>query len=207
MDSTAQNFQLGTERMTEEQLADYQANEPGTFITWHFLDEADPAGLSLLDASVTHPATNIASDAVFWSFFNEHGLVKTYTGDEWPLPDNVFTHPRSAGTFAKILRSYVRERGLMSMSTAINKMSLMPAQVLEDFVPQMRQKGRIQVGMDADIVVFDPATISDQATYENANQPAVGVQTLLVNGSFTVKDGDLVLDASSGQAIRRAYSE
>ncbi|WP_270731067.1 amidohydrolase family protein [Shimia sp. Alg240-R146] len=207
MDSTAQNFQLGTERMTEEQLAEYQANEPGTFITWHFLDEADPAGLSLLDASVTHPATNIASDAVFWSFFNEHGMVETYTGDEWPLPDNVFTHPRAAGTFAKILRSYVRERGLMSMSTAINKMSLMPAEVLEDFVPQMRKKGRIQVGMDADIVVFDPATISDHATYENANQPAVGVQTLLVNGSFTVKDGDLVLDASSGQAIRRAYSE
>ena len=204
MDSTANNFQLGNERMTEDQLADYQANKPGTFITWHFLDEEDPKSLALLDASVTHPATNIASDAVFWSYFDEDGSMQTYTGDEWPLPDNVFTHPRAAGTFAKVLRSYVRERGLISMSDAINKMSLMPAQVLEEFVPQMRKKGRIQVGMDADIVIFDPTTISDRATYVKSNQPAEGVQTLLVNGNFVVRDGALVLDANSGQPIRRA---
>lgn len=207
MDSTAQNFQLGKDRMTEDELADYQANNPGTFITWHFLDEEDPKGLALLDASVAHPATAIASDAVFWSYFDEDGKIQTYTGDEWPLPDNVFTHPRSAGTFAKILRSYVRERGLMSLSTAINKMSLMPAEILEEFVPQMRKKGRIQVGMDADIVVFDPTLISDRATYENANQPAEGVQTLLVNGGFVVRDGALVLDADSGQPIRRPVHE
>lgn len=180
-----------------------EANKPSTFITWHFLDEEDPKGLALLDASVTHPATLIESDAVFWSYFDDNGDIQSHRGAEWPLPDKVFSHPRSAGTFAKILRSYVRERGLLSLSDAIRKMSLMPAETLEDFVPQMRNKGRIQLGMDADIVVFDPETISDRATYENANQPAEGVQTLLVNGDFLIKDGKLIAEAGSGQAIRR----
>ncbi len=203
MSSTAQNFQLGTDRMTEDELADYQANEPGTFITWHFLDEDDPEGLALLDASVTHPSVMIASDAVFWSYFDENGAIQNYDGDAWPLPEDVFSHPRSAGAFAKILRSYVRERGLLSLEDAIRKMSLMPAQTLEDFVPQMRLKGRLQVGMDADIVVFDPETIADLATYENANQAAVGVRTVLVNGAMVVDDGALVLDADAGVPIRR----
>ena len=207
MSSTANNFQLGTDRMTEEQLADYQANKPGTFITWHFLDENKPEDLALLDMSVTHPAALIASDSVFWSYFDKDGNVQNYEGDEWPLPDNVFSHPRSAGTFSKILRSYVRERGLMSLSEAIRKMSLMPAQTLEKNVPQMRKKGRLQVGMDADIVVFDPRTVADKATFDNANQPAVGVQTVLVNGGFSVRDGELVLDAPNGRAIRNAVSD
>jgi N-acyl-D-glutamate deacylase len=203
MNSTAQNFQLGTDRMNESELEDYQENAPGTFITWHFLDETDPEALATLDASVTHPAVMIGSDAVFWSYFDENGMVLNYEGDAWPLPDNVFSHPRSAGTFAKVLRSYVRERGLMSLEEAIRKMALMPAQTLEEFVPQMKFKGRLQVGMDADIVVFDPGTITDHATYENANQPAAGVEAVLVNGSITVRDGDLVLDANAGRAIRR----
>jgi N-acyl-D-glutamate deacylase len=92
---------------------------------------------------------------------------------------------------------------VLSLSEAIRKMSLMPAQTLEKFVPQMRKKGRMQVGMDADIVVFDPKTVADKATFENANQPAVGVQTVLVNGGFAVRDGQMVLDAAHGQPIRR----
>ena len=207
MASTANNFQLGRDRMTEEELADYQANNPGTFITWHFLDEDNPSDLALLDATITHPAVLIASDAVFWAYFDENGSVKTYEGDAWPLPDKVFSHPRSSGAYAKILRSYVRERGLLSLNEAIRKMSLMPAQTLEDFVPQMKFKGRIQIGMDADIAVFDPATVADKATYDNANQPAVGFQTVLVNGGFVVQDGELVVDANHGQPIRRTVAQ
>ena len=203
MGSTAHSFQLGTERMTEEQLADYQKNKPGTFIVWHFLDESNPEDLALLDASVLHPDVLIESDEMFWMFMDEHQEIQNYSGDAWPLPDGAFSHPRSNGTFAKVLRSYVRERQLMSLQEALRKMSLMPAQTMEDFVPQMKKKGRLQVGMDADVVVFDPGTISDVGTYEDPNHPAVGVRSLLVNGVPVVAGGALVQDAAPGQPIRR----
>jgi N-acyl-D-glutamate deacylase len=207
MGSTARNFQLGLERMTDEQLADYQKNKPGTFIVWHFLDETNAEDLALLDASVLHPDVLIESDEMFWMFMDEHNEIQNYNGDAWPLPEGSFSHPRSNGTFAKILRSYVRERGLMSMQEALRKMALMPAQTLEAFVPQMKKKGRIQLGMDADIVVFDPETIRDVGTYEKPNQPAEGVQSLLVNGELVVARGELVLDAAPGQPIRRPMTD
>jgi N-acyl-D-aspartate/D-glutamate deacylase len=86
-------------------------------------------------------------------------------------------------------------------------MTLMPAQTLEGFVPQMTKKGRLQEGMDADIVVFDPETIRDVGTYEKPNQPAVGVQTVLVNGGLVVQNGELILDAPHGRPIRRTEVE
>jgi N-acyl-D-glutamate deacylase len=204
MGSTASSFQLGTERMTKEQVIDYQKNKPGTFIVWHFLDESNPEELAMLDASVLHPKILIESDEMFWMFMDDKGHVENYTGDAWPLPKEAFSHPRSNGTFAKVMRSYVRERGLLSLSDAIRKMSLMPAQTLEGFVPQMKKKGRLQVGMDADIVVFDPETIRDVGTYEKPNQPAEGVQSVLVNGELIVAHGELIPDAAPGQPIRRA---
>ena len=91
----------------------------------------------------------------------------------------------------------------MTLSEAIRKISLMPAQTLEEFVPQMKKKGRLQEGMDADIVVFDPSTISDVGTYEEPNQPAVGVQSLLVNGQLVIADGQLKTDVAAGKPIRR----
>ena len=91
----------------------------------------------------------------------------------------------------------------MSMQEALRKMSLTPDQTLEGFVPQMRKNGCLQEGTDANIVVFDPETISDVGTYEKPNQPAVGVQSLLVNGIPVVDDGELVLDAAPGRPIRR----
>jgi N-acyl-D-glutamate deacylase len=91
----------------------------------------------------------------------------------------------------------------MSMLEALRKMCLMPAQTLEGFVPQMKKKGRIQIGMDADIVVFDPGSIREVGTYEDPNHPAVGVNSLLVNGTLVVAGGKLIIDAAPGQPIRR----
>ena len=206
MGSTANNFQLGLERMTEQQLADYQTNKPGTFIVWHFIDENDPDDLALLDKSVLNPNVLIESDEMFWMIL-DGTHIENYAGDDWPLPQEAFSHPRSNGAFAKILRSYVRDRKLMGLQEALRKMSLMPAQTLEGFVPQMKKKGRLQEGMDADIVVFDPKTIADKGTYTEPNQPAVGVQTVLVNGVAVVADGKLVEDAAPGMPIRRAVAE
>jgi len=207
MGSTAENFQLGTDRMTEEQLADYQKNQPGTFIVWHFLDEGNPEDLALLDKAILNPNILIESDEMFWMFMDDQGAVENYEGDAWPLPKDTFSHPRSNGTFAKILGSYVRERELLTMQEALRKMALMPAQTLEDFVPQMKKKGRVQVGMDADIVVFDPNTISAVGTYQEPNQPAVGIQTLLVNGELVVAQGELIVDAAPGQPVRRIVDQ
>ncbi|WP_419780300.1 amidohydrolase family protein [Maridesulfovibrio sp.] len=202
MGSTANNFQLGPNRMTEEQLADYQKNKPGTFINWHFIDESNPEDLALLDASILHPRVNIESDEMFWMLIDGNH-IENYSGEAWPLPEKAFSHPRSNSAFAKILRSYVRERKLMSLQEALRKMCLMPAQILEDFVPQMKKKGRIQKGMDADIVVFDPETVADKATYEDPNHAAVGVQAVIVNGLPIVADGKLITDAAPGKPIRR----
>jgi N-acyl-D-glutamate deacylase len=124
-----------------------------------------------------------------------------------PYQKATFSHPRSNGTFAKILRSYVRERKVMTLNEAIRKMALMPAQTIEDFVPQMKKKGRLQVGMDADITVFDPETVADVGTYEKPNQPAVGVNYVLVNGVAVVNKGKLVTEAAPGQPIRRAITK
>lgn len=203
MGSTADNFQLGPNRMTEEQLTDYQKNKPGTIITWHFLDESNPEDLSMLDASILHPRILIESDEMFWMLIDEKG-IENYAGDDWPLPEKAFSHPRSNGTFAKVLRSYVRERKLMTLSEAIRKMSLMPAQTMEDFVPQMKKKGRLQLGMDADIVVFDPNTVREVGTYEDPNHPAQGINWVLVNGTLVVDKGELILNAGPGRPIRRS---
>jgi N-acyl-D-aspartate/D-glutamate deacylase len=110
-------------------------------------------------------------------------------------------HPRSAGTYARVLGKYVREEKALSLMDAIRKSSLMPAQRLESMAPQMRDKGRIKVGADADISVFDPARVIDKATYENPAQYSEGFRHVLVGGTFVVRDGKLRDDVAAGQAI------
>ena len=124
-------------------------------------------------------------------------------GDVWPLPADAFAHPRSAGTYARFVRQYVRESQKLSLLEALGKTSLIPAQVLEKSVPQMRGKGRLQVGADADIVVFDLNTITDRATYVEPAQTSVGVQHLIVNGEFAIQDGQLLLQSLPGRPVRR----
>jgi len=75
---------------------------------------------------------------------------------------------------------------------------------MQEFVPQMNKKGRLQAGMDADVVVFDVATIQDRATYADPAQPSVGMQYVLVNGVPVIADGELVRDARSGKPVRRS---
>jgi len=115
--------------------------------------------------------------------------------------DGAEGHPRNAGTYSHVLAQYVREKQTVTLMDALRKMSLMPAQMLEHSTPAARQKGRLQEGADADIVVFDTKTITDRSTFEKPMEPSTGVRYLVVGGTVLVDEGKLVQDVFPGQAL------
>src|SRR6202030_3009078 len=115
--------------------------------------------------------------------------------------DGAVGHPRNAGTYARVLAQYVREKKTLTLMEALRKMTLMPAQMLERSTPSARQKGRLQEGADGDIVVFDPQAITDRSTFEKPNEPSTGVHYLLVGGTLLIDDGKLVPDVFPGRAL------
>jgi N-acyl-D-aspartate/D-glutamate deacylase len=117
--------------------------------------------------------------------------------------DGAIGHPRNAGTFARVLAQYVREKRTLTLMDAVRKMTLMPAQVLERSTTSGRAKGRLQEGADADIVMFDPQTISDRSSYQSPMEPSVGVQYLVVGGTVVIDQGKLVSNVFPGRAIVR----
>jgi N-acyl-D-aspartate/D-glutamate deacylase len=129
-----------------------------------------------VDATIPHPLIMIASD-----------------GAEG--------HPRNAGTYSRVLAQYVREKKTLTLMEGLRKMTLMPAQVLERSTPAGRLKGRLQEGADADVVVFDPQTISDRATFEKPMETSVGVHELIVAGTMVIDEGKLVPDVYPGRAV------
>ena len=86
---------------------------------------------------------------------------------------------------------------------ALAKMTILPARRLEGPVPVMKAKGRIAVGADADLTVFNPATVIDRATFETPTTPSGGIPHVIVNGTFVVRDGELVRGAMAGRAVIR----
>jgi N-acyl-D-aspartate/D-glutamate deacylase len=110
-------------------------------------------------------------------------------------------HPRTSGTYAKVLGRYVREEGVVDLMDALRRMSLEPARRLEPRTPAMANKGRIRVGADADLTVFDPATVIDRATYEDATIPSAGIPYVVVAGQVVVDGGELT-GARPGRPIR-----
>ena len=136
---------------------------------------------AMIEKNMAHPLVMVASDGIL-----ENGLG----------------HPRVAGTFARVLGRYVRERKVLSLQDAIRKMSLMPAQRLEAMAPAMRNKGRLRPGADADIVVFDADKVIDRATFEKPNVPSQGISQVLVQGTLVVDHGKIVEGVYPGKGIR-----
>ena len=136
-------------------------------------------------------------------FLNRQDIVDAVIAD--PLvsiaSDGELGHPRDAGTFCRILAHYVRELRTVTLMDAIRKMSLMPAQRLEKGTATARRKGRIQEGADADIVVFDLATVADRATYAHPTERSSGMQYVVVNGIPVIDRGALVPGVLPGRGI------
>jgi len=132
-------------------------------------------------AAINSPLTIIASDA-YWQ--------------------NGTGHPRTTGTFAKVLGRYARDARSLSLMDAIRKMTLLPARRLEARVPAMRRKGRLEVGADADITIFDAARVIDRSTYRDPSLPPVGIQEVIVNGVPVVANGQAVEGVAPGKPVR-----
>ena len=187
-----------------EELLAAQATEPSTLVLWHILDiENNAHHRDLLDMSVLYPGGAIASDAMPWS--SPDG--RPYKGDAWPLPDDVTSHPRSAGCFTRFIREWVRERQTVSLMEGIRKCTLIPAEILGPSTPAMRSKGRLQAGADADIVVFDFDTLTDRSEFSAMNRPSEGVRHLIVSGQQLITDGVIDLAARPGLPVRRPVVE
>ena len=175
---------------TDERLAELEWPSTGKRLNRESFDRYSRTGgpvvvhtntEQMVASAITSPLTIIASDA-YW---------QSGTG-----------HPRTTGTFSRVLGRYVREAHSLSLMEAIRKMTLMPAQRLEARVPAMRQKGRLRVGADADITMFDPATVVDRSTYREPSLPPVGIQHVIVNGVSVVANGQAAEGVAPGTPVR-----
>jgi imidazolonepropionase-like amidohydrolase len=116
--------------------------------------------------------------------------------------DGISEHPRSAGTYAHVLGKYVREEKALTLMDAIRKATLLPARRLETMSPQMRQKGRVKLGADADLLVFDAGSVIDKSTFEKPARYSEGFRYVLVNGTFVVREGKLQSGLHPGQGVQ-----
>jgi N-acyl-D-aspartate/D-glutamate deacylase len=166
------------ERLTAETFEKYR--KKGGVVVIHSIPE------EAARAAVANPIVMIASDGM------------RITGPK--------VHPRGQGTFSRVLGHYVREEKALELMTALRKMTLMPAQRLEKRAPVFKGKGRIRVGADADITVFDPERIIDRATYDEPLQYSQGIEFVYVNGVAVLKNGQLAEGVFPGRAARATSS-
>jgi len=175
LDITYKDLQWVTtgERLTEESFNRYRA-QGGIVILFTNTEE-------MVRMAMADPMVIIASDS----------LMAQGKG-----------HPRSVGTYARLLGVYVREQKALTLMEAIRRASLAPAQRLEAFTPAMKHKGRMQVGADADVDVFDPNTVIDKATFQSPAQYSYGFRYVLVGGVPVVRDGKIDESVLAGKAVK-----
>jgi len=161
------------ERLTEKSFNDYR--KKGGMVIAHSIPE------EVVKSTIADPDVIIASD----------GMMSGGKG-----------HPRGVGTFSRLLGKYVREDEVISLMEGLRKITIMPAMRLEKIAPAFKNKGRISVGADADITIFDPDQIIDQATYEEPAGYSKGIHYVLVNGVIVVNEGALVENVYPGKGVR-----
>jgi dihydroorotase len=160
------------ERLTKETFEAFRPK--GGYVIMHFMKP------EWIDKAMASPLVMVASDG---------------------MPYAPGAHPRSAGTFSRVLGYYVRERKVLPLMQALAKMTLMPARRLEAMAPQMKNKGRLRVGADADLTVFDAERVRDTATFEKGLSFSAGIDHVIVNGTPVVRDGKTVPNVFPGKAV------
>jgi len=166
------------ERFTGKAMWDeYREKYPKGLVIIHSMKEA------WVEQTMAHPGVMIASD----------GMPMTSLAQR--------AHPRGMGTYARVLGRYVRERGVLTLTDAIARMSYLPAKRLQSFTPVMKRKGRIQVGADADITIFDPQTVIDRATFAEPNQFSKGITDVVVLGQLVVRGEAVVENVFPGRPL------
>lgn len=164
------------ERLTKESFAEYR--KTGGMVAVFSMTE------EIVTDALKSPLTMIASDGIL---------------------DKGKGHPRTAGTYSRVLGKYVRDQGALTLMDALIKMTLMPARRLEKRVPSMRNKGRIRIGADADLTIFDPQLVIDKSTYQEPAKYAEGIRFVIVNGVTVVKEGQLQSGVYPGRPVRAPF--
>ena len=161
------------ERLDRESFGRYRA-QGGEVISHSRTEE-------MTFAAISNPLTMIASDGMF---------------------NNGRGHPRSTGAYAKVLGRYVRELGTLDLMDALRRMTIAPAERLQQRVRSMTQKGRVRAGVDADLTIFNSDTVIDRSTYTEPAIPSGGIEYVLVNGVVVVDSGELVEGVRPGKPVR-----
>ena len=164
------------ERLTPETFAEYR--KQGGAVIMHLMKP------EWIQRAMASPFVMVASDG---------------------MPYAPGAHPRGAGTFTRVLGLYAREEKVLTLMQALAKMTIMPARRLESIAPQMKNKGRLRVGADADITVFDPERVRDTATFEKGLSFSAGIDHVVVNGVPVVRDGKTVPNTFPGKAVLGNY--
>lgn len=167
------------ERFNEEMWHEYREKYPGGTVIHHYNKE------EWTSVATNAPDVIVAADG-FPVFTLEQKVA-----------------PFGIGSNSRVLGRYVREKGSLSLQDALAKMTYLPAKMLQDYSPSMAMKGRIKIGADADITVFDPATIMDNATYSDPYQASSGIVHVLVGGQLALSDGELRSDVYAGRRVLR----
>jgi N-acyl-D-aspartate/D-glutamate deacylase len=163
-------------RFTEQSFNEYRREQPQGQVIHHYMKEA------WTRRALQEPGVMVVSD-----------LLPMTSLESKVAPHN--------GAFSRVLGRYVREDSLLELPQALARMTLLPARRLEQFAPVFSRKGRLQVGADADITVFDPDTVLDQATYADPYQPSRGIETVIVNGVVVLQNEQLREDVYPGQRL------
>jgi cytosine/adenosine deaminase-related metal-dependent hydrolase len=187
----------GERPATDERLAEIQRTDPSGNAIIHYLDESIPAEMQYIDTAMLFRDTMIASDAIPYTIKG-----REFNREIWPIPSEAYAHPRSAATFTTALARYVRERNSMSLVDLFRRGSLLPANLIGTASVDAKRKGRIQPGMDADIIVFNLEEVRPRATYRNPRLPSEGMRHVMVNGQFVIRDGELNKDVRPGRPVR-----